>query len=233
MVTCSARLMHLGTRPSVVLRDPAVKTAARPRAEPTRRHRDGGLDVLSLNEGKTIDHCPRPRRQGVHRQGQGDPQRLCAQHRGRFAVRPAAATSSNRRWQLAGSGKAPIIEVDGKPRFSLPGEPIFRCWRTTPSSSRCSPGSCSRSARAGAQYRRAQLHHGWYEPGGVLQFDAPEKGDTLDIVGWVTMDNQSGKTFDEATIKLMAGDVSASCSWRIRSNSRAEMKSMVKVLITA
>jgi hypothetical protein len=36
---------------------------------------------------------------------------------------------------------------------------------------------------------------------------APEKGDTVDIVGWVTMDNQSGKTFHDAKIKLMAGDV--------------------------
>ena len=36
---------------------------------------------------------------------------------------------------------------------------------------------------------------------------APEKGDTVDIVGWVTMDNQTGKTFHDAKIKLMAGDV--------------------------
>src|SRR5438132_238123 len=37
---------------------------------------------------------------------------------------------------------------------------------------------------------------------------APEKSDLLDVVGWVTMDNQSGKTFENAKIKLMAGDVS-------------------------
>jgi len=37
---------------------------------------------------------------------------------------------------------------------------------------------------------------------------APQEGDRLDIVGWVTMDNQSGKTFENARIKLMAGDVS-------------------------
>jgi hypothetical protein len=36
---------------------------------------------------------------------------------------------------------------------------------------------------------------------------APEKGALVDIVGWVTMDNQSGKTFENARIKLMAGDV--------------------------
>ncbi len=34
-----------------------------------------------------------------------------------------------------------------------------------------------------------------------------EKGDTLDLVGWVTIDNQSGTTFPDAKLKLMAGDV--------------------------
>src|SRR5215475_4061743 len=37
---------------------------------------------------------------------------------------------------------------------------------------------------------------------------APPHGDVLDLVGWVTMDNQSGKTFEQAHIKLMAGELS-------------------------
>lgn len=37
---------------------------------------------------------------------------------------------------------------------------------------------------------------------------APETGDTLELVGWVTLDNQGGKQFDHAHIKLMASDVS-------------------------
>ena len=36
---------------------------------------------------------------------------------------------------------------------------------------------------------------------------APEQGDQIDLTGLVTMDNQSGKTFTDAKIKLMAGDV--------------------------
>jgi len=36
---------------------------------------------------------------------------------------------------------------------------------------------------------------------------SPEKGDTVDLIGWVTMKNESGKTFRDAKIKLMAGDV--------------------------
>jgi hypothetical protein len=33
-------------------------------------------------------------------------------------------------------------------------------------------------------------------------------GNELDMIGWVTMDNQTGRTFENARIKLMAGDVS-------------------------
>jgi hypothetical protein len=36
---------------------------------------------------------------------------------------------------------------------------------------------------------------------------APEKGDVMDLSGWVTIDNQSGKTFQDAKIQLIAGDV--------------------------
>ena len=36
---------------------------------------------------------------------------------------------------------------------------------------------------------------------------SPEKGNVVDLVGWVTIKNQSGKTFKEARVKLMAGEV--------------------------
>jgi hypothetical protein len=36
---------------------------------------------------------------------------------------------------------------------------------------------------------------------------APEKGDTFDIIGWVTLENMSGRDFENANLKLMAGDV--------------------------
>jgi hypothetical protein len=36
---------------------------------------------------------------------------------------------------------------------------------------------------------------------------APPKGNVLELVGWVTLDNQSGRTFRDARIKLMAGDI--------------------------
>ncbi len=36
---------------------------------------------------------------------------------------------------------------------------------------------------------------------------APEQGDAVDIVGWVSIDNHSGQSFEGAAVKLMAGSV--------------------------
>jgi hypothetical protein len=36
---------------------------------------------------------------------------------------------------------------------------------------------------------------------------AAGKGDTFDIIGWVTLENMSGRDFEQASVKLMAGDV--------------------------
>ena len=40
----------------------------------------------------------------------------------------------------------------------------------------------------------------------ILKSD-PEAGDTLDLTGWVSIDNRCGATFDQAGLKLIAGDV--------------------------
>jgi hypothetical protein len=42
----------------------------------------------------------------------------------------------------------------------------------------------------------------------VVQDDPGKKTDLLDMIGWITMQNHSGKTFENARIKLLAGDVS-------------------------
>jgi hypothetical protein len=108
---------------------------------------------------------------------------------------------------MAANGPAqPIIEVDGKLQFTLPGQPIF-------------------PALGGDTVLKPTLDWTLYSPqaerfdaelsyisGGMnwtcdYNIAAPETGDTLDLVGWVTLVNQSGKQFDHARIKLMAGDV--------------------------
>lgn len=100
----------------------------------------------------------------------------------------------------------PIVEVDGKLQFSLPGEPIFPPF---PKDTILKPTFDWLLATPQAGATRAELS---YITGGMMwdadyNVVAPEKGDELNIVGWVTLDNQSGRTFENARIKLMAGDV--------------------------
>jgi hypothetical protein len=100
----------------------------------------------------------------------------------------------------------PIIEVDGKLQFSLPGEPIFPSlgndnvlkptlnWRLNSAS----------SGKIDAEVAYLSNGFTWEASYNLV---ATEKSDLLDVVGWVTMNNQSGMTFTDAKIKLMAGDV--------------------------
>jgi hypothetical protein len=100
----------------------------------------------------------------------------------------------------------PIIEVDGKLQFSLPGEPIFPSlgndnvlkptlnWKLNSAS----------SGKIDAEVAYLSKGFTWEASYNLV---ATEKSDVLDVVGWVTMNNQSGMTFTDAKIKLMAGDV--------------------------
>jgi hypothetical protein len=105
----------------------------------------------------------------------------------------------------AGEG-SPIVEVDGQIQFGLPGRPIFPSL-TSDALMKPTLDWLLRSDFSGAV--QAELS---YVTGGMTwEADynavAPASGNNLDITGWVTMDNQSGKTFREAEVKLMAGEV--------------------------
>jgi hypothetical protein len=105
-----------------------------------------------------------------------------------------------------GRSVEPIIEVDGKLQFSLPGEPIFPSlgndnvlkptlnWRL----------NSATSGKIDAEVAYLSNGFTWEASYNLV---ATEKSDVLDVVGWVTMNNQSGMTFTDAKIKLMAGDV--------------------------
>ena len=103
-------------------------------------------------------------------------------------------------------GGQPIVEVDGKIVFGLPGKPVFealdpkaflkptllwRLWTDAPGKHDVEFSYLTGGMRWEASYNAV----------------APEKGDAFDIIGWVTLENMSGKDFDDARVKLMAGDV--------------------------
>jgi hypothetical protein len=102
--------------------------------------------------------------------------------------------------------QAPIIEVDGKIQFSLPGEPLFP---SLGDNTILKPRLVWKIQTPEAIKSQAELA---YITGGLTwqasyNIVAPEKGDTLEIIGWITMQNQSGRDFENAKIKLLAGDV--------------------------
>jgi len=107
--------------------------------------------------------------------------------------------------QVASAG-SPIIEMDGKIRFGLPGTPLFE------------------GISEDSFLKPTLLWKLWSKEGGAhnvelsyitggLKWEAnynavfPEKGQELDLIGWITIDNRSGKDFKDASVKLMAGDV--------------------------
>jgi hypothetical protein len=103
-------------------------------------------------------------------------------------------------------GGQPIIEVDGKLMFRLPGEPLFPA---LPDESILKPTLTWQlnADQGGAMDAELSYITGGMSWQAAYNLVAPEKGDTLNLVGWVTIDNQTGKSFKQAKIKLMAGDV--------------------------
>ena len=203
-VTVSGVTVHLEPD-SVVLRDPAGKIALRVLEQNYRSDTISQGLLLSLYEGRTIDFLTHDRdgkefvvKGKIVRSGYVPNSAGGARYGQQFYQQQQA---------MANGGAQPIIEVDGKLRFSLPGEPIFP---TLADDAILKPLLTWQLVSDQPAKLEAELS---YITGGMsweasYNLIAPEKGDTVDLVGWVTMDNQSGKVFENAAIKLMAGDVS-------------------------
>jgi hypothetical protein len=123
---------------------------------------------------------------------------------GKVEVKPGKIIRSG--YVPGGQPQDPIIEVDGKLRFQLPGEPLFPA---------LGDGSILRptlgwqiqsaaDAKFDAQLSYLSSGFSWEAD---YNFVAPEKGETAALTGWVTVNNQSGTGFNQAKVKLVAGDV--------------------------
>jgi len=187
---------------SVILRDPAGKRAVQILEQNYRNDPVSQELLLSLNEGKTIDF------QNL---------RLKDNTQTREII-PGKIIRSG--FVPGGGAEQPIIEVNGKLQFSLPGQPLFPSlgddtilkpafnWLLK------SPETAKFDAEVG------------YVTGGFTweadyNLVAPEKGDFVDVLGWITMNNNSGTTFRDAKIKLMAGDVNKIQPPQFRNRSMA------------
>ena len=193
--------MHLEPD-SVILRDPTGKHAVQVLEQNYRADPVSQALLLSLYEGKTIDfevgraQGPETVRGKVIRSGYVPHNESAMNLYGQQYYQS----------QMAAGSEQPIIEVNGQLRFSLPGTPIFPAltddsilkplleWRL----------ATDKAGKFPVEFSYVTSGMTWQADYNIV---APEKGDLVDIVGWVTMDNQTGKTFENARIKLMAGDV--------------------------
>jgi hypothetical protein len=105
-----------------------------------------------------------------------------------------------------GGSQQPIIEVNGKLQFSLPGQPLFPDLGDD-TVLKPTLNWLLQSDKPGKFNAEVNYITGGLTWEADYNLVSPEKGDRVDLIGWVTMNNQSGKTFHDAKIKLMAGEV--------------------------
>lgn len=191
---------------SVILRDPKGNRALQILEQNYRSDPISEGLLLSLYEGKEIDFLTTDR-DGEQKIQKGRIVRsgYVAHQSGmqRYGSRYAQTQSA----YAFGPAGQPIIEVDGMLRFGLPGLPLFP---SLADDTILKPTihwvlNTDRSGKLDAELSYVTGGMSWKADYSML---AGEEGDQLDVIGWVTIDNQSGKTFDNARIKLMAGDVS-------------------------
>jgi len=183
--------MHLEPD-SVILRDPSGKHSLNVLEQNYRADPVSQFSLLALYEGQTIDF-----EQPDHSMVKGKVVRS-------GYVRPDY-------FNINGYAQYPqqeetIVEIDGRLRFGLPGQPIFP---DLTAETILKPRlewlvSTDKAGKFPAEFSYVTGGMSWQADYNVV---APEKGDVVEIVGWVTMDNRSGRTFENARIKLMAGDV--------------------------
>jgi hypothetical protein len=184
---------------SVILRDPAGRNLQ----ILEQNYRNDPITqefLLSRYEGKTIDFIV----------GQDGSKFITVKGkviRGGYV--PASAY--NQGYTPAGSGQ-PIVEVAGVLRFSLPGQPLFPALE---SDSILKPTlhwllQTDKPGPFEAELSYVSGGMTWQSDYNLVISDQPnaKSGSNLvDLVGWITMQNHTGKTFEDARIKLLAGDV--------------------------
>jgi hypothetical protein len=193
---------------SVILRDPTGAVALRITEQNYRADAISQALLLSLNEGKEIEFFVRESNK-PDRIVKGKIVRSGYVPHSQMAMRRYGQNYYQNQMQM-GYGNAgtsqPVIEVDGQLQFSLPGEPRFP---KLADDTILKPTIDWQLHADKAAKLNAEL---CYVTGGMsweASYNAvsPEVGDSLDLTGWVTMDNQSGKTFRDTKVQLVAGDV--------------------------
>lgn len=183
---------------SVVLRDPSGKHRVQVVEQNYRPNSLSQELLLFLNEGKTVDFLTTKKDAEEIVQGK--------------IIRSGYAPAFYRTPYYGGQPGAgqqprqPIVEVAGKIRFGLPGQPLFT---SLPDDAVLKPTLEWTLDSDQADNFDAELG---YISGGLdwkadYNIVSGGKGDLVDVVGWITINNQCGRDFKQARVQLMAGDV--------------------------
>jgi len=196
---------------SVVLRDPSGKVDLSIIEQSYRSDPVDRAKLLQMFEGRSIDFMKTV----------GDEEVIV---QGRIIRAPSVVMTKDQRGNQRQKNLEPIIEVDGQLVTKLPGEPLFP---SLGDDSILQPTLSWKLFSPKAATLEAQLSYltdgmSWKSDYNLV---LPEKGDVVTLTGWVSIENNTGTSFEQAKIKLIAGDVNKVQDNRWRADGRVmEMK---------
>jgi hypothetical protein len=175
---------------SVILRDPTGKTDLQIQEQAFRGSSVTQETMLAWFEGQTIDFV---------RYEQGKAQIV----QGKI-IRSGRAKNQNSTSETDSSALLPIIEVDGKTQFELPGTPRF----PKPPGDKTTKPEFNWKINATAPVQvEAEIAYAAYGIHWLADYNiiTSENSDTVQMLGWMTVDNQTGKSFENTRVKFVAG----------------------------
>lgn len=178
---------------SVVLRDPKGEVELSVVEQSYRGDPVDQMGLLQLFEGQEIDFYKQV----------GDTEQLI---KGRIVRAPAQVHTTNEYGNPVLKRLEPIVEVEGRVLTQLPGIPLFPSLGDDSVLLPTLAWKLHSPEPADLDAQLSYLTNGmnWKADYNLV---LPEEGDVLTLTGWVSVSNNTGKTFEDATIKLVAGDV--------------------------
>ena len=178
---------------SVVLRDPSGRVELSILEQSYRGDPVDQIRLLQMFEGETIDFYKTV----------GDEEVVVE---GRIIRAPSVVMAKNQRGGSYQKNLEPIVEIEGQLVTRLPGTPLFP---GLGDDSILEPTLSWKLFTEDAAELDAQLSYltdgmSWKSDYNLV---FPEEGDVVSLTGWVSIENNTGTRFEEATIKLIAGDV--------------------------
>jgi hypothetical protein len=180
---------------SVILRDPSGKTEFQIQEQAFRGSAVTQETMLAWFEGQTIDFLR-------YDEGKSHviPGKIIRSGRGRSSRESDSREQKEPQLQ-------PIIEVEGKTQFELPGTPRFPPLSTDKT---IKPEFVWKIATpkpvqfdAEVAYTAYGIH--WFADYNII---TAEDSDLVQVLGWMTADNQTGKSFENTRVKFVAGMMS-------------------------